>query len=227
VNNRVSPSKPAGHGKVFYPVFLDIEGRRVLVVGGGPVGTEKIEKLVAHGARVRVVAPTITPEIEEMIANGDILEYHARAYEPDDLNGCFLVIAATNLDAINRMVWQDAEARGMVCNIVDVPPLCNFIVPSIVRRGELAIAVSTGGASPVVAKNIRRDLEERYGEEWEALVALMRDLRDDLKVRYLDMPSRRDAMEKLMATDIVQRLAEKDDEAVRRLVSETLLVEMK
>lgn len=227
MNNRVSPSKPAGHGKVFYPVFLDIEGRRVLVVGGGPVGTEKIEKLVAHGARVRVVAPTITPEIEEMIAHGDILEYRARAYHPDDLDGCFLVIAATNLDAINRMVWQDAEARGMVCNIVDVPPLCNFIVPSIVRRGELAIAVSTGGASPVVAKNIRRELEERYGEEWEALVALMRDLRDDLKVRYLDMPSRRDAMERLMATDIVQRLAEKDDDAVRRLVSETLLVEMK
>lgn len=227
MNNRVSPSKPAGHGKVFYPVFLDIEGRRVLVVGGGPVGTEKIEKLVEHGARVRVVAPTITPEIREMIAAGDILEYHARPYHPDDLDGCFLVIAATNLDAINRMVWQDAEARGMVCNIVDVPPLCNFIVPSIVRRGELAIAVSTGGASPVVAKNIRRDLEERYGEEWENLVALMRDLRDDLKMRYLDMPSRRDAMERLMATDILQRLAEKDDEGVRRLVNETLLVEMK
>lgn len=227
MNNRVSPSKPAGHGKVFYPVFLDIEGRRVLVVGGGPVGTEKIEKLVAHGARVRVVAPTITPEIKEMIAAGDILEYHERSYHPDDLDGCFLVIAATNLDAINRMVWQDAEARGMVCNIVDVPPLCNFIVPSIVRRGELAIAVSTGGASPVVAKNIRRDLEERYGEEWEDLVALMRDLRDSLKVRYLDMPSRRDAMERLMATDILQRLAEKDEDGVRRLVSETLFVEMK
>lgn len=223
--NRVAPSQPAGTGKVFYPIFLDVEGRRVLVVGGGPVGTEKVEKLVAHGARVRLVAPTISAELREMVAAGQILEHHARAYHPDDLDGCLLVIAATNLDAINRMVWQDAEARGMVCNIVDVPPLCNFIVPSIVRRGELAIAISTGGASPVVAKRIRRDLEERYGEGWEALVALMRDLRDDLKVRYPDMPSRRDAVERLMATDVVERLVQQDDDGVRRLVRETLLIE--
>jgi siroheme synthase-like protein len=160
-----------------------------------------------------------------MVAADQILEHHARTYHPDDLDGCFLVIAATNLDAINRMIWQDAEARGMVCNIVDVPPLCNFIVPSIVRRGELAIAISTGGASPVVAKRIRRDLEERYGEEWEALVALMRDLREDLKVRYPDMPSRRDAMERLMATDVVERLAQRDEDGVRRLVREALLIE--
>ena len=151
-------------------------------------------------------------------------EHRARGYRPEDLDGCLLVIAATNLDAINRMVWQDAEARGMLVNVVDVPPLCNFIVPSIVRRGELAVAVSTGGASPVVAKHIRRDLEERYGPEWEALVALLRDLRDDLKARYPDMPSRRDAVERLMATDVVERLAAGDAEAVRELVRETLLL---
>lgn len=223
--SRVGPSRPAGRDKVFYPVFLDIEGRRCLVVGGGPVATEKVEKLVAHGAAVRLVSPQLTPELEAMVAGGEIHELRRRAYEPEDLDGCFLVIAATNLDAINRMVWQDAEAAGVTCNVVDVPPLCNFIVPSIVRRGELALAVSTGGASPVVAKHIRRDLEARYGPEWEALVDLMRDLREDLKVRYTDMASRRDAMERLMDSDIVERLADGDTEGVHALVRDLLRVE--
>jgi siroheme synthase-like protein len=113
----------------------------------------------------------------------------------------------------------------MLCNVVDVPPLCNFIVPSIVRRGELALAISTGGASPVVAKHIRQELEGRYGPEWEALVALLRDVRDDLKERYPDMPGRRDAVERLMATDVVERLAAGDLDAVDALVRETLLLD--
>ena len=220
--SRVGPSRPAGPGKVFYPMFVDIEGRRCLVVGGGPIGTEKAQKLVEHGASIRLVAPTITDQLRTMVADGQIAEYHARAYDPSDLDGCFLVISGTNLDAINRMVWQDAEAAGVICNIVDVPILCNFIVPSIVRRGELAVAISTGGASPVVAKHIRREIEGTYGPEWEALVDLLRELRDELKLRYLDMPSRRDAVERLMATDVIARLADGDSEGVWALVRETL-----
>lgn len=222
--SRVGPSRPAGRDKVFYPMFVDIEGRRCLVVGGGPVATEKTEKLLDHGAVVRLVSPAITPELRALVDGGQIAEHHERPYDPADLDGCFIVIAATNLDAINRMVWQDAEARGVICNVVDVPPLCNYIVPSIVRRGELAIAISTGGASPVVAKHIRRDIQQRYGPEWQALVDLMRDLRDELKVRYTDMASRRDAMERLMETDIVERLADHDHDAVRTLVREILEV---
>ena len=223
--NRVGPSRPPGPGKVFYPMFVDLEGRRCLVVGGGPVATEKVEKLVDHGAVVRLVTPEATPELVAMVASGAIAEHRARAYRPEDLEGCFLVIAATNLDAINRMIWQDAEARNMVCNVVDVPPLCNFIVPSIVRRGELALAVSTGGASPVVAKHIRRHLDETFGPEWEGLVSLLRDVRDELKVRYRDMPSRRDAVERLMETDIVRRLAEGDEEGARELAVRVLDIE--
>lgn len=220
--NRVGPSRPPGHDKVFYPMFVDIEGRRCLVIGGGPVATEKTEKLLAHGAVVRLVSPEITPELAEMVARGEVAEFERRTYLPSDLEDIFLVIAATNLDAINRMIWQDAEALNLLCNVVDVPPLCNFIVPSIVRRGELAIAVSTGGASPVVAKHIRLQLEETYGAEWEALVALLRDVRDELKLRYLDMPSRRDAVERLMETDVVQRLADGDDESARRMARQVL-----
>src|SRR5262249_39689347 len=134
---RVRRSRPPGPGKVFYPIYVDLEGRRCLVVGGGPAATEKVEKLVEHGAVGRLAAPAGTDRLAAMAASGEVDEYLRRAYRPEDLDGCFLVIAATNLDAINRMVWQDAEARRMLVNVVDVPPLCNFIVPSIVRRGEL------------------------------------------------------------------------------------------
>jgi precorrin-2 dehydrogenase / sirohydrochlorin ferrochelatase len=223
--NRVGPSLPPGPGKVFYPMFVDIEGRRALVVGGGPVATEKVEKLLDHGAAVRLVSPDLTSELRTMVDEGRIFEFHERIYEPSDLDGCFMVIAATNLDAVNRMIWQDAEALNILCNVVDVPPMCNFIVPSIVRRGELAIAISTGGASPVVAKHIRRDLEATYGPEWEALVDLLREVRDELKVRYLDMPSRRVAVERLMETDIVQRLAGGDEEGARELARTVLDIE--
>ena len=222
MGNRVAPSRPPGPGKVFYPMFVDLEGRRCLVVGGGPVATEKVEKLLLPGAVVRLVTPELTPGLEELVASGDVAELRRRPYEPEDLEGCFLVIAATNLDAINRMVWQDAEAMNLLCNVVDVPPLCNFIVPSIVRRGELALAISTGGASPVVAKHIRRELEEAYGPEWEALVDLLRDVRDELKARYPDMPSRRDAVERLMETDVVRRLADGDDAGARDLARRVL-----
>jgi precorrin-2 dehydrogenase/sirohydrochlorin ferrochelatase len=220
--NRVGPSRPPGHDKVFYPMFVDVEGRRCLVVGGGPVATEKTEKLLDHGAVVRLVSPDTTPALAALVADGSVHEYRRRAYEPADLADCFLVIAATNLDAVNRMIWQDAEALNMLCNVVDVPPLCSCIVPSIVRRGELAIAVSTGGASPVVAKHVRLQLEETYGPEWETLVALLRDVREELKLRYLDMPSRRDAVERLMETDVVQRLADGDDESARRMARQVL-----
>ena len=224
--NRVGPSRPAGPGKVFYPMFVDLEGRRCVVVGGGPIATEKVEKLLDHGAAIRLVSPQVTPELAQMVSDGAIREFHERTYRPDDLEGCFLVIAATNLDPINRMIWQDAEARNMVCNVVDVPPLCNFIVPSIVRRGELALAISTGGASPVVATHIRRQLDAMYGPEWEALVSLLRDVRDELKVRYLDMPSRRDAVVRLMETDIVQMLADDDEAGAMDLARRVLDIEV-
>ncbi len=225
MSSKVAPARPPGPEKVFYPLFADIEGRRCLVVGGGPVGTEKVEKLLDHGAVIRLVTPELSPRLEELVAAGAIAELRRRPYRAEDLDDCLLVIAATDLDAINRMVWQDAEARNMLCNVVDVPPLCNFIVPSIVRRGELALAISTGGASPVVAKHIRQELEQRYGPEWEALVALLREVRDDLKERYPDMPGRRDAVERLMATDVVERLAAGDAGAVDALVRETLLLD--
>lgn len=220
--DRVGPRRPAGPGKVLYPMFVDLEGRRCAVVGGGRIAEERAAKLIDHGAVVRLVSPQTTSGLTRMIAEGAIAEHRQRTYRPEDLEGCFLVIAATDLDAINRMVWQDAEARNMLCNVVDAPSLCDFIVPSVVRRGELALAVTTGGASPVLARRIRRQLEEAYGPEWEALTALLRDLRDELKARHPDMPGRRAAVEALMESDVLRLLADGEEAAAAELARRVL-----
>lgn len=203
---------------VFYPAFLDLTGRRCLVVGGGPVGTEKAQKLIEAGARVRLVSPEITPELQALVDGGGIDEFFERGYEPGNLDGCLLVIAATNDAHVNLCVWEDAEARRMLVNVVDVPHLCNFIVPSIMRHGELAVAVSTGGASPVVARTVRQRIEQAIGPEWGELVALMRATRDQLKARYDTMPARARAVEELLETDIVERLAAGDRDGARNLI---------
>ena len=206
----------------FYPAFIDLTGRRCLVVGGGPVGTEKAEKLVDAGAEVRLVSPEITDRLAELVTAGTIGEFHRRGYRSADLEDCLLVIAATNEAAVNRQVWEDGESRRMLVNVVDVPPLCNFIVPSIMRHGELAVAVSTGGASPVVARAVRQRIEAEIGPEWGELVALLRATREELKQRYLTMPERAAAVERLLTTDILDRLVDGDRDGARDLIAEYL-----
>lgn len=222
MSTRVAPSRPPGPGKSYYPAFLDVEGRRALVVGGGPVATDKVAKLVEHGARVRLVSPDMTPDLARMVADGAVDEHHARGYEEGDLEGCFIAICATNVDSVNRRVWEDAERRGIPLNVPGAPPLCSFLVPSTVRRGELSIAVSTGGASPVVARRVRRDIEALYGPEWEDFLALLHDMRDELKVRHPDVSGRRAAVERLMDGDVLDRLRRGDDDGARALVRDAL-----
>lgn len=207
---------------VFYPAFLDLTDRRCLVVGGGPVATEKAEKLLAANARIRLVSPTLTPDLHRLVTDGAIEEYSEREYRTGDLDDCFLVIAATSDESANRHVWIDAEARNMPANVVDVPDLCNFIVPSIMRHGELAVAVSTGGASPVVARRVRQTIERTIGPEWGELVDMLRATRGQLKERYLDMPSRARAIEELLDAGIVERLAEGDTRTAAELLARCL-----
>lgn len=218
-------ARPPGAGRALYPIFVDLEGRRCLVVGGGPIATDKVRKLAEHGASVRLVSPALTPELAAMAAAGAIDEHRARAYRPGDLEGCLLAIAATDRAEVNRAVRREADARGLLCNVVDDPGLCTFTVPSVVRRGELAIAVSTGGASPVVARRIRREIEAAYGPEWGALIALLRELRGELKARHPDMPARRAAVERVMDGDVLRRLAAGDDAGARALARRALDLE--
>src|ERR687886_460863 len=141
----------------FYIACLRLTGRRCVVVGGGEVGLEKVEGLLACNGHVVLVAPEAVPELQELAAEGSIA-WERREYRPEDLEGTFIVIAATNHTDVNIGVFEDAERRAMLVNVVDVPPLCNFILPAIVRTGPLAIAISTAGASPALAKRIKREI---------------------------------------------------------------------
>jgi precorrin-2 dehydrogenase / sirohydrochlorin ferrochelatase len=161
----------------FYIACLKLKGRRCLVVGGGDVGLEKVEGLLACDADVRLIAPVAHPELERLAAEGSI-EWEKRAYAgAADLAGVFMVIAATNDTDVNIAVYDDAERRAMLVNVVDVPPLCNFILPAIVRTGPLAIAISTAGASPALAKRMKREVSELFGEEYARLAVILNDVR--------------------------------------------------
>jgi siroheme synthase-like protein len=160
----------------FYIACLKLGGRRCVVVGGGEIGLEKVEGLLACGGRVVLIAPEAIDELQSLANEGSI-EWERREYRPSDLEGTFIVIAATNDTDVNIGVYEDAERRAMLVNVVDVPPLCNFILPAIVRTGPLAIAISTAGASPALAKRIKREIAEAYGPEHARLAELLNDAR--------------------------------------------------
>jgi precorrin-2 dehydrogenase / sirohydrochlorin ferrochelatase len=161
----------------FYVACLKLKGRRCLVVGGGDVGLEKVEGLLACDADVTLIAPVAHPELEGLAAEGSIA-WERRAYAgASDLEGAFMAIAATDDSEVNIGVFDDAERRAMLVNVVDVPPLCNFILPAIVRSGPLAIAISTAGASPALAKRMKREISELFGEEYARLAVILNDAR--------------------------------------------------
>jgi precorrin-2 dehydrogenase/sirohydrochlorin ferrochelatase len=160
----------------FYIACLKLTGRRCVVVGGGEIGLEKVEGLLASNGRVVLIAPEAIQELQDLAAENSI-EWERREYEPSDLEKTFIVIAATNRTDVNIGIYEDAERRAMLVNVVDVPPLCNFILPAIVRTGPLAIAISTAGASPALAKRIKREIAETYGPEHARLAEMLNDAR--------------------------------------------------
>lgn len=163
----------------YYPVNLDIKNRACLVIGGGGVGTRKVKTLVDCGAVVTVVSLEVSGQVEKMAAAG-LITLEKRAYRASDLTGKFLVIGATDDEALNRRIHADAEDLNTLCNIADRPEICNFILPAIVNRGDLVLAVSTSGKSPAYAKKMRKDLEKQFGEEYEPFLRLMGAIRERL-----------------------------------------------
>jgi precorrin-2 dehydrogenase/sirohydrochlorin ferrochelatase len=163
----------------YYPVYLDINNRSCLVVGGGGVGTRKVRGLLKSGATVTVVSPEVTPEIKALAEQGRIVLCR-RPFRSEDLETVFMVIGATSDEALNRRINKEAEDLRMLCNIADVPEVCNFILPAIVERGDLVIAVSTSGNSPAFAKWLRKKLEMEFGEEYDTFLKLMGAVREKL-----------------------------------------------
>ena len=204
----------------FYMACLKLDGRRCLVVGGGDVGLEKVEGLLACGADVTLVAPVAEPALQEYAREGSI-RWERRRYEPGDLDGAFLVIASTDHTDVNIGVYEDAAARAMLVNVVDVPPLCNFILPAIVRSGPLAIAISTAGASPALAKRMKREIAESYGEPYARLAVILNDVRGWAKATLPTYQDRKAFFEGIVngEPDPVELLRTGDERAVRDLVS--------
>ena len=205
----------------YYPAILDIAGRTALVVGAGKVGEGKIEGLLHGGARVRVVSLTASDTVRRWAAQGRI-ELEERAYESSDLEGAFLVIAATEDNDTNVRVFEDAEARQMLCNVVDVTHLCNFILPSIVRRGDLAIAVSTGGASPAMARRIRLSLAQCYGDEYAVVMQLLGSLREELKAMYPSPDDRKVLFERMVYSDLMEMVRAEQVDAIEAWVQQCI-----
>jgi precorrin-2 dehydrogenase/sirohydrochlorin ferrochelatase len=159
-----------------YPVNLIVEGRACLVVGGGTVARRKVEGLLACGARVTVVAPTVSPDVEALPVT-----VHTRPYRSPEAGDYRLVIAATDDPAVNRTVFEDGEAAGVWVNSADEPSSCSFTLPAVVRRGPILVAVSTGGRSPAMATWLRRRFEAEIGEEYEVLLQLLSEVRVGMK----------------------------------------------
>jgi precorrin-2 dehydrogenase/sirohydrochlorin ferrochelatase len=205
----------------FYIACLRLSGRRCLVVGGGEIGLEKVEGLLACDANVVLIAPAAEPALQEHAREGSI-EWERRAYAgAGDLDGAFLVIAATNDTDVNIAVFEDAERRAMLVNIVDVPPLCNFILPAIVRTGPLAIAISTAGASPALAKRMKREIEGQFGEPYARLAVLLNEVRGWAKGTLPTYQDRKEFFEGIVGgdPDPVALLRAGEEEAVRELIA--------
>jgi siroheme synthase-like protein len=202
-----------------YIACLRLSGRRCVVVGGGEIGLEKVEGLLACGAEVTLVAPEAVPALTELAAEGSI-GWERRTYEPGDLEGTFIVIAATDDTDVNIRVYEDAERRAMLVNVVDVPPLCNFILPAIVRTGALAIAISTQGASPALAKRMKREISERFGEPYAELALILNEARGWAKDTLPTYKDRKEFFEGIVNGDPDPVELIRDDRAdeVRRLI---------
>jgi len=179
-----------------FPVFLKLEGRPCLVVGAGKVAASKIEGLLVSGAEVRVVAPQAIEPLAAL-AHAQKISWRQRAFEPADLTGVFLVVVATSIPELNERIFQEARRRGVLCNVVDDPPHCDFYYPSVLRRGDLQIAISTNGRSPALAQRLRRDLEEQFGPEYAGWLKQLGSERQRLFQQSMDSGYRRELLHRM------------------------------
>lgn len=205
----------------YYPVNLDVKNRNCLVVGGGRVGTRKVRTLLECGARVTVISPEATPELAALAGKGQI-QWHTRDYRTSDLDNAFLVIGASDDQCLNCKIHQDAELAQQLCNIADQPDLCNFILPAIIRQGDLMITVSTGGKSPAFAKHLRQQLEKHYGPEYGALLQLMGAIRKRLLAEEHAPEAHKTLFEQLIGSGLLEMIRSDDRKHINRLLTRVL-----
>lgn len=209
----------------YLPICLNVAGQPVLIVGGGAVGTGKVDDFRECGARITVVTPVASESIHARAAAGE-LTLRLRRYEPGDAAGYFLVMVATDDPAMNARIYEEASARGQLVNVCDDPPHCNFIFPSRIERGPLTLALFTHGTSPTLSKRVRRELERVIGPEYAELAELMAALRPRVRAAPgLSQPERQAIYERIVYSDVLYLLREGAKEVAHARV-EAILAEM-
>jgi precorrin-2 dehydrogenase len=183
-----------------FPIFLKLTGRRCLVVGGGAIGEGKIAALLEAGADPTVVAPEVTEKVRQW-ASAAKIAWRARPFSPADLEGAFLVVAATSRPEVNDLVFREARQRGTLCNVVDDPERCDFYYPAVLRRGRLQIAISTGGLSPALAQRLRQELEHQFSTDYAAWLEELGNIRRCLISTQLDASHRRRWLHRLASRE--------------------------
>lgn len=184
----------------FFPILLNIEGRKCLVVGAGKVAAGKIAGLLNYGAKIVVVSPRAVRQIKDQARAGEIT-WQQRTFLPRDVKGAFLVIAATNSSEVNGAVFRACRARRVLCNAVDDPEHCDFFYPAVVRRGLLQIAISTNGRAPALAARLRKELEEQFGRDWSSWVEHVGKLRREILGQELPVETRRQRLLELASPE--------------------------
>ncbi len=205
----------------YYPAYLDIKGRRCLVVGGGQVGTRKVGTLLLCGAKVTVISHEVTPELKDMAQQG-LIDLQLRDYRSPDLDKMFLVIGATDDQAVNRKIHRDAEAVQRLCNIADQPDLCNFVLPSIINQGDLSIAISTAGKSPAFAKHLRRQLQGQFGPEYGLMLDLMGAARRRLLAEKHAPEEHKPLFEELIGGGLLEMIKAENRKGINDLLKKVL-----
>ena len=198
---------------MYYPMMMNIAGRRCVVVGGGKVAERKVASLLEAGAMVVLVSPAMTPLLFSMVKSG-MIEHVSRRYRKGDLKRAFLCVVATNDRRLQERIWKEAEDQGVLANIVDSDEDCDFLVPSYFRRGDLVISISTSGKSPALAKRIRKDLEEQYGWEYEVLLKVLTWARPRIRQEVTDPRRRRSSLERSGHPELLVLVRQSDPESL-------------
>ncbi|BDQ32696.1 precorrin-2 dehydrogenase/sirohydrochlorin ferrochelatase family protein [Pseudodesulfovibrio portus] len=207
----------------YYPIFVNLENRSCLVVGAGAVGKRKIKSLLDSGAGRVTVVDTCQPAPGfEHVLDQDNVTFLCREFRAQDLDGQFLVMACTSSEKVNKNIGDLCKQRNILCNIADMPEQCSFIVPAVVSRGDLTIAVSTGGRSPAMAKRIRRDLQESFGQEYADLLTVMGRIRPLMLGQGLETPENTDVFRTLVNSDLLAAIKAHDLDAATEILKESL-----
>ena len=205
----------------YYPIYLNLQGRPCVVVGGGQVAEGKVRGLLAAGAQVLVIAPELAPALEQLGGEAR-LTHLARAYRAGDLAGAFLVVSATDDSSVNEAVWLEAGQRGQLVNVVDDTPHCNFIAPAVVRQGDLVVAISTSGKAPALAVRLKEQIAQLIGPEHARFLELAGSLRNRLAALRPSFAARRALWYQLVDSDVLDLLRQGDEARARQRMTEIM-----